>query len=126
MGKRIFKKSRHIRWNWEQSPDDSEMVRYHFVVVDDKDRDGKIAKIMHNALKKSIVSYPFNPIREDLEGRVGNSGLRYLFETYDTKYSSEFMDPSKIFERVVKDPNLKERVRKGFSVEDYVADFYDV
>ena len=33
---RITKQDRHIRWNWEESPDREEIVRYHFVVVDDK------------------------------------------------------------------------------------------
>ena len=29
-------KSRHVRWNWEQSPDDSFLVRYHVAVVGNK------------------------------------------------------------------------------------------
>jgi len=43
MGKRIFKNSRHLKWNYEESPDNKigeyPMVRYHFVVVGDKNRE---------------------------------------------------------------------------------------
>ena len=125
MGKRVLKISHHTRYNIEKSPDNPEMVRLHLVVVDDKDRDVKIAQILHNTLKRSIVSYPFEPIRQDIEGKVGDSGLRYLFETYDTKYSPEFIKPEEVSKNVVQDPRLKERKRKGFTIENYVADLYD-
>ncbi|HJX50054.1 MAG TPA: hypothetical protein VJ438_01190, partial [Candidatus Nanoarchaeia archaeon] len=70
---------RHIRWNWEKSPDNEEMVRYHFVVVDDKDREG----IMRRITEQLLAINPIEPVREE-EGKVKGTEFRYLFESYDT------------------------------------------
>ena len=46
MRKKIYKKDRHIRWNWEKSPDNPDAVRYHFIVVDNKNKEGIMGKIL--------------------------------------------------------------------------------
>ncbi len=120
--KMVPKKSRHIRWNWEPSPENEEMVRYHFVVVDDKNRSEKIARVMSYAINKSIINQIFDPIRKDIEGKVKDSGLRYLFETYDSKYPPDFVDPKNVFKNVIKDSALVER--KVLKMEDYVERLY--
>lgn len=120
--KMVPKVSRHIRWNWEQSPENKEMVRYHFVVVDDKNRSEKIARVMSYAINKSIINQIFDPIRKDIEGRVKDSGLRYLFETYDSKYPPDFVNPKNVFKNVIKDSALVER--KVLKIEDYVERLY--
>jgi len=37
--KSVPKKSRHVRWNWRMSPENSELVKYYLIAVDDKDRE---------------------------------------------------------------------------------------
>ncbi|HPD81570.1 MAG TPA: hypothetical protein PK357_00540 [Candidatus Pacearchaeota archaeon] len=120
MGK-INKKERHIRWNWEKSPDDFELVRYHFVVVDDKDRKGKIRKILDSISSEISSSYSFVEIRS-VEGKVEGTDFRYLFESYDTFYSPTLLNMNKLFKNAFKDKDLYERKRRN--VEDYVADRY--
>jgi len=121
--KGVPKKSRHIRWHWEKSPDNEEMVRYHFIVVDDKDRAEKITRIISYAINKSIINHVFNPIRKDIEGRVKDSRLKYLFETYESKYPPEFVNPKNIFNNVIQDLALTER--NVLSIEDYVERLYE-
>ena len=75
IGKGIPKKSRHIRWNWEPSPENAEMVRYHFIVVNDKNNKEKISRIISYATNKSIINHTFNSIRPIIEGKVKDSRL---------------------------------------------------
>lgn len=113
--------TRHIRWNWEISPNNVSFVRYHFVIVDDKERKEKINKILHYAQSKSIVKFPFEEIRA-VKGKVKGSKLKYLFISYDTKYNSVYMNPENVFDSVKKDEHLYERQRTN--IEDYVANLY--
>lgn len=46
MKRKIARTERHIRWNWENSPDESEMVRYHFIIIDDKNRRATLAQLV--------------------------------------------------------------------------------
>ena len=120
MGK-VFKKSRHLRWSWEQSPENSELVRYHFIISDDKNKKGKMESILNSIKSKVVVNHPFELIRSK-EGKVKGSEFRYLFNSYDTAYSPILFNPREIFEHVKKDPNLYER--KIGSIEDYVEKVY--
>ena len=88
---KIFKKSRHIRWNWEASPDNFELVRYHFVIIDDKNREGIINKILDKMQKISCIE----KIRS-AEGKVIGSKFRYLFETYDSFTAPNMINFSEI------------------------------
>lgn len=120
--KYVKKNSRHIRWNYQKSPDSPEMMRYHFIVVDDKNRKGKIEEILNYAQEKSIIGCTFEEIRS-VEGKVKGTKYRYLFQTYDTKYVSSFLNPKNLFKNVLKDKQLYERERT--SIEDYVAGIYE-
>ncbi|MFC1682574.1 hypothetical protein ACFL0X_03070 [Nanoarchaeota archaeon] len=80
MARVIHRNSRHIRWNWEKSPDVLESVRYHFVIVDDKGR----ARIKDEILGQiQRVRSGIGVVRE-VEGRVKGSRLNYLFLSFDT------------------------------------------
>jgi hypothetical protein len=119
--KSINKKSRHIRWNWEKSPDQEDSNRYHFVIVDDKGRRQKLEKILGNMQGKSIIYSPFNEVRMT-EGKVEGSHFRYLFVSYDSSYPPAFVSFEGVSEKTLQDKDLYER--KVGNVEDYVADFF--
>ena len=115
---KIFKKGRHIRWNWEISPDNFELVRYHFIIVDDKNREGIMNKILNKMQKISCIK----KIRR-VEGKVISSKFRYLFETYDSFTAPNMINFSEIGRNIKKDENLRERT-KG-NIEDYVSNIYE-
>ena len=120
---KISKKSRHIRWNWEPSPENpKELVRYHFVIVDDRGR-----KKIRNQILEQIqkITPGIEVIREGIEGRVMGTRLRYLFSTYDTVIAPEPINLYQIGKPVKRDFELRERIKKGFNVEDYVANLYE-
>ncbi len=121
MGKSV-KKSRHIRWNWEKSPDNDERVRYHIIVVDDKDREGKFRKLIDRVKGQVASNYSFEEIRS-AEGKVTGTEFRYLFKSYDTLYSMQFLRNALFDFKAVQDPNLRER--KVGNIEDYVANIYE-
>lgn len=116
---RVYRNSRHIRWNWEQSPDDNTLVRYHFIVVDDKNREG----MMNNILPQITGQGPIQPIRT-VEGKVVNSGFRYLFVSCDSRTDSNMINWSKINRPIKKDPDLIERQRG--TIEEYVSRIYEL
>lgn len=118
MAERVMRKERHVRWNWEQSPDNPDLVRYHFVVVDDRDREGIMARI----IGQLQMSGPLDLIRR-VEGGVGGSKLRYLFESYDCSAGSKMIDWNKVGKKIRDDERLKERVRGD--IVDYVAKLYE-
>ena len=119
--KRVYKKERHIRWNWEKSPDNSDSARYHFIVVDDKNRDMTMNSLVERISKKGIVNSPVELIRTR-GGKIKDSDLFYLFESYDSQIKTTgFLGLGKPVKR---DLNLKERVRSGYSIEDYVEITY--
>lgn len=117
MGKSRRDKCRHVRWNWERSPDTNEGVRYHFVVVDDKNRDGTLRKILEQM--QSFES--LQKIRE-VTGKVSGTRLRYLFCSYDCNVAPREIDLVITGKKIVRDWNLRERLRGN--IEDYVADLY--
>ena len=119
----VSNNSRHIRWNVEQSPEnmimDSPMNRYHFVIVDDRDRKSISNRIVTNLAKVSSVIL----IRE-IEGKVKGTKFRYLFVTYDSPASGEVLNLSSLGKPLKKDIDLYERVKKKMSIEDYVMKEY--
>ena len=108
---------RHIRWNWERSPDDDDMVRYHIVVVDDKDRPGIVRRILEQLQECSSVI----PVRTT-EGKVKGTEFRYLFESYDAPVAPKMISWEQVSKRIIKDSDLRERT-KG-NIENYVAGIY--
>ncbi len=117
MGKRILKNSRHVRWNWEESPDDSQLVRYHVIVVDDRDREGIFRRVTDR-----IQKYSWLKLVRDTDGKVKNSRLLYLFRSFDTPLAPREIDWSRVSENVKRDPKLYER--EVGNIEDRVSDFY--
>lgn len=120
---RVNKKERHVRWNWEKSPADPDFVRYHFVIVDDKDRKGKIRKIIDSISSEISSTYSFIFIRS-VEGKVEGTDFRYLFESYDTYYSPNLLNMNVLFKKNIRDKDLYERTKKNTSIENYVADLF--
>lgn len=115
-----MRNSRHIRWNWGISPDNPSFVRYHLIVVDDKDRRGTMNQLLDQLQK---FGGALELIRTQ-KGRVKDGKLRYLFQTYDSRTAPRMLTLNKIGKPAVQDLRLKERVRG--SVEDYVRRLYEV
>lgn len=126
MGKIVLNTERHVRWNYEHCPDDvgpyahSDMLRYHVVVVDDRDRRGILRRITEQLLVAGSIS----KVR-DLEGTVKNSRLRYLFLSFDSDSSPELIDWDGVRKPVKRDEDLRERVKRGGSIEQYVREIYE-
>jgi hypothetical protein len=118
---KTIKNVRQVRWNWEKSPDNDEMARYHFVVIDDKNRKEKIIRIMDSIKSKIDPSYSFDLVRS-VEGKVNGTDFRYLFESYDTLYSPTLLDMNSLFKNNVRDKELYER-KKG-NIEEYVSSLH--
>jgi len=118
---RFDSKARHIRWNHEQSPDNPELVRYHIIIVDDKDREGKLTKTLRTMQEKVAMNYSFEEIRKT-EGQFVGTEYRYLFVSYDTAYSPKLFGPSEVSKNLKQDSALRERKRGN--IEDYVANLY--
>ena len=119
MVKKVLKKERHFRWNWEVSLEDLDKVRYHFIVVDDRNRRGKM-----NMILSAFAGY-FGTLElvRHCEGQVKDSGLRYLFESYDINIKPSVIKWSKIGLPVVKDKELWER-QSSEGIENYVSTLY--
>jgi len=113
--------TRHIRWNWEQSPesgpDQNPFVRYHFVVVDDRNRKG----IMDKSLAPLSKYGELIPLRT-VEGKVSGTRLRYLLKSFDCPIKPEMLKLHELGKVVIMDPDLRER--KVGNIEDYLARVY--
>ena len=117
--KAVYKKKRHMDWNWERSVENQNMIRYHFVGVDDKNRKGTIDKILEQF---QLINDGIITIRE-FEGKVINTNLRYFLGSYDSYTSPKMIDFKKISLPLRRDRKLYER-KKG-SIEDYVSNRYE-
>ena len=118
MPKRINLKDRHIRWNWQQSPDDESKVRYHIVVVDNKRREAKI-----NSITEQIQTFSSVESIRKIEGKVKGSPHRYLFESFDTVTKPAEIDFTRISSSVTQDKELYER-QATTGIENYVATLF--
>ena len=114
----MIKADRHIRWNWEPSPDNSELARYHFIIVDDRDRQSLMNKIIEFLLLTGAVER----IRR-VDGKVKGDKCRYLFESYDSRTHPNMIEWSRIPRKIIRDKELRER--KVGNIEDYVSRVYE-
>ena len=118
--RRISNKERHIRVNWEKSPENPECMRYHIAVVDDKNRRQTLLKIIEPFFEWGNVI----PIREKIEGKVEGTRLKYLFESYDINQKPTIANLTGLGKPVKRDYDLTERIKSGCSIEEYVARIY--
>lgn len=114
----VYRKSRHVRWNWEPSPDNPDLARYHFVIVDDRFREGILSRILIQLQEAGPIEHI-----QTIEGKVEGTRLIYLFSTYDSKASPLVIDWSKIGKPFKQDGDLVERKRGN--IEDYVSRVYE-
>ena len=118
--KSVPKKSRHVRWNSEQSPDNFLFLRYHVVVVGDKKLKQVVEKIYRNLGR---ITGGIDEKRR-VEGKVANSKLRYLLVSFDSPLVPEIAGWRDLNLPVILDDDLYERKTKGLSIEFYVEGFY--
>lgn len=118
------KTERHVIWNFERSPDNPDMARYHFVVVDDKGRRQTLLQI------QAQLQQAFGAIEiiREIERKVKGTKFRYLFQSFDANGAPRLIDFSTLrrpSRPVVMDTGLYERVSAGSSIEEYVAKKYE-
>ena len=126
--KKVYKNSKHIRWNWRESPESIEgfrKSRYYFCVADNKFREEKIKRILDTILSLTIINFHFQEF-PSLEGKVEGTPNRYLCKIYDSSCHPDLVQTAvhKVFKNVVKDSNLYERSKKNTSLEKYLENFY--
>ena len=122
--KRFVQKDRHVRWNVEESPESfegHELVRYYFVIQDDKYRKGKVERILDNINEKSIIHFSFEE-KDRLEGKAIGTDYRYLFVSYDSTAPLEFLSFEGVSKNVKRDRNLVARARGD--IKDYIRRIY--
>jgi hypothetical protein len=118
-------KERHVMWNWQYSSnsyEDKKLVRYHIVITDDRFIEEKLERIMLNFQNKSIITHSFDEIRR-LEGKFKDTGLDYLFVSFDTQYPYSYLSFEGVSKNVKRYKDLRER--EGLSIEDYVRRIYE-
>jgi len=125
----VSRREPHIRWNWERAeglgmdgPErDNSLVRYHFVVLDDRRYRNRIMNMLANDLRDRGGAEEIRRIEETVKG----SGYKYLFCSFDSPAGPGVLDWNPIKIPVIQDKNLYERVRKGApGIEEYVANLY--
>ncbi len=119
MVSKISRTERHIRWNWQKSPDLEKGVRYHFVVVDDKKR-GETLDMILGCLQSGGA---IEEVRTRIEGEVKSSKNKYLFSSFDSLGRPDLINWTKIGKPVVKDGELYER-KSNRGIEEYVEKLY--
>ncbi|MDO8468120.1 MAG: hypothetical protein Q7S56_04205 [Nanoarchaeota archaeon] len=123
MVKRVSNNERHVRWNFEPSPDsmdwNDKRVRYHFVIVNDKYREGILGQLL-----SQLSSFKGIEEVRKIEGKVAGTSLMYLFASYDSSAARRFLK----FEKIVGNKDFKQDTslieRKKGNIEDYVANIY--
>ncbi|MBI4116462.1 hypothetical protein HY449_01820 [Candidatus Pacearchaeota archaeon] len=118
--KKISAGSRHVLWNWQQSPDNPALARYHLVVVDDKKRKATCERIFQQIQERG---FSVDIVRDYVEGKVANSRLKYLLVSFDTSARIDLIDWTKTGKVTRQERELYER--KVGSIERYVADSYE-
>ena len=108
---------RHIRWNWEASPDRQDAARSHYVIVDNKRREGTFESIVDQFQQFSAIE-----IVRTCEGKVEGSPHRYLLNSFDANVSTREIDKTLFKLPTVRDKNLYERHIS--SIEEYVMKLY--
>ena len=116
----IPRNSRHVRWNWEQSPDNDLLVRYHIVVVGNKKRKQVVEKIYKDLGR---ITGGIEEKRR-VEGKVSGSKFRYLLVSFDHPIAPGYVRWYDLGCLVIKEDELYERKKKGFFIESFVADLY--
>ncbi|MBT4165746.1 hypothetical protein HOE04_01770 [archaeon] len=118
-----YRDQRHVRWNWEKSPETEDMsdnpkLKYHIIAVDDRCRRGIIDRILEPLGE-------FGPLTQTRtqKGTVQGTKFRYLFETYETQIKPSMLELEKLGKLIIRDKKLYERER-GY-IEDYVARMYE-
>jgi hypothetical protein len=120
----IKRDERHLRWDWEPSPNRSEdrgLIRYHFVSIDDRNPKGNIERLLKNMQGKSVINHSFEEI-ENVIGSLRDSDLKYVYNCYDSECTPDYVSFEGVSNRIKKDENLSGR--KFILVKDYLERIY--
>lgn len=124
VGSKPNNKERHIRWNWEPSPDNTydghPMVRYHFVIVGDRFIQSTYTQLIDQLQK---WTGGIEEIRTE-KGKVKGTKLQYLLKSVDAVMKPSNIDWTKINLRARRDSDLVERVVGTEGIANYVGRIY--
>lgn len=118
--------SRHIRWNWEPSPDNYDfnhkLLRYNLFIVDDSDFDrrNRLNKIFGQLSRVDSRIVPVN----QFEGKIKNSKWTGLLSIYDSIVSSDFLNLKQLGIPIRKDDKMY--AREFISIQEYISNLYDI
>jgi hypothetical protein len=111
---------RHIRWNFEQSPDNPEKTLLHLVVVDNR----FLPAIIERVLSQDAISFGSTEQVREVEGKVKGCRLKYLFRTYEGNIDPRMIKWDKTGKIAFQDTDLRERISPASSIEEYVEKIY--
>ncbi|MEM3091128.1 MAG: hypothetical protein QXX55_00900 [Candidatus Pacearchaeota archaeon] len=126
---KILRKERHIRYNWEPSPRETagnvgQMARFHFAIVGNREeRENDRNKIYEQLLSKPFYT-PLEIIREKTYDIINSNETKVLFLSFDSYMSFKNINLKRLGVPIKRDLKLRERVRRGFTIERYVENFY--
>ena len=120
-GKKVLVTDKHVRWDCERSLDNDEMLKYVFVVSGERrDREKNLKSILESLQK---YGGSIEHIRED-SGKVEGTIFHYDLKIMNSRTAPEMIEWRNLSIPNVRDTNLYERIKKGCSIENYVADLY--
>ena len=119
-------KSKHVRWNYEQSKDnfhgDIPLTRYYLAIVDNRssNREEILNKIVDNM--NQVNSWVI-PVGKNLDFKVKDSEWGLLFAIYDALVPQESLGFLKAGIKSKRDYKLCEK--KVLTIEDYLRRIYE-
>lgn len=122
MAKYVDISSTHFRLGWEKSPDNTNMgismIRYHaFSAAHDRIE----AQAKLNKFREQVS--PIEEVRQERMGKT-KSGLHFIFQTFDTTKSLEWVNMERIGKNIIMDYRFCERLMGD--IVDYLKITYGI
>ena len=90
-------------------------------MIDNKNLEGKMEKILKNCNDASIINFSFDEV-DRVEGEVTGTDLNYLYVSYDSVCTPKYVSFKGVAEKSRRDSNLIGR--KVIPVKDYLKRTY--
>ncbi len=127
-GKRIRQNTKHILWNYEESPERVEGIRFHGLIVGKRGSQEIGEKLIKKLSKNGIIISPLERIRKTCWEKTG-SKMIYTLVSYDTErllIEGNLLGvrvDGENYQIARYDP-LREHQEDGTGIEEFVEAFY--